>query len=310
MLKIGTRDSELALWQAKKIQQDLKDLGHEAELVHIKSEGDIDLKTPLSQMGGKGVFTKALDDALLDGRIDLAVHSYKDLPTEQPLPLKIIAVSEREDPRDALVAPRGIEWLEDEQAVLTIASGSNRRRAQWMARYPNSRMEDIRGNVNTRLAKTEANTHWHGCIFAAAGLKRINLDHNISAYLDWMIPAPAQGALAVMCHEDRSDLQELFQQLNHEETALCTQIEREFLNEMEAGCSAPLGAYAYFDDNEQSGERDIHFRAIVLSLDGKRHFSVDERISLQNAKGAGRRSAKELLEEGAATLMQEFKDAH
>jgi|AntRauMFilla1563_2_1112583.scaffolds.fasta_scaffold01049_3 hydroxymethylbilane synthase len=304
MLKIGTRDSELALWQAKKIQADLAEIGIETELVLIKSAGDIDLKTPLSELGGKGIFTKALDHALLDGRIDLAVHSYKDLPTEQPLPLVVAAISEREDPRDVLVAPRGTDWIEDAGATLVIATGSNRRRAQWMAKYPNSSIEDIRGNVNTRLAKTSANTHWNGCIFAAAGLKRIGLNANISAYLDWMIPAPAQGALAVMCHEENHALREQLAALNHKETAICTDIERQFLNEMEAGCSAPLGAYARYEDNEKDGDIDIVFEAVVMDLLGKKHFSVSQRIKEHEAIDAGRIAARELLDEGAAELMK------
>jgi hydroxymethylbilane synthase len=304
MLRIGTRDSELALWQAHHIHQRLQDAGIQAEVVHIKSEGDLDLNTPLSQMGGKGVFTKALDDALLDGRIDLAVHSYKDLPTEQTLPLVVAAVSEREDPRDVLVAPRGHDWLDNLNEAITLATGSNRRRAQWMARYPNATIEDIRGNVNTRLAKTEANTHWHGCIFAAAGLKRIKLDHHISTYLEWMIPAPAQGALAVVCHAENEALQQQLAFLNHQETALCTQIEREFLNETEAGCSAPLGAYARYELNERTGERDILFEAAILSLDGKQEYRISERIHPDEAQGVGRERARELLEAGARELMK------
>lgn len=307
MLKIGTRDSELALWQANFVKESLQEQGIEAELVHIKSSGDIDLKTPLSQMGGKGVFTKALDDALLSGQIDLAVHSFKDLPTEQPLPLVVAAVSEREDPRDVLVAPRGVEWMDDLEAEITIATGSNRRRAQWMAQFPNSSIEDIRGNVNTRLAKTEKNTHWKGCIFAAAGLKRIKLDQHISAYLDWMLPAPAQGALAIVCHEQNEELIEQLQILNHEETQICTQIERDFLNKMEAGCSAPLGAWARYEWNEQANIRDILFEAVVMSLDGKSSYRISERLAPEQAKNAGKEAAEQLLAEGADKIMQSIQ---
>jgi hydroxymethylbilane synthase len=258
-------------------------------------------------MGGKGVFTKALDDALLDGRIDLAVHSFKDLPTEQPLPLVVAAVSEREDPRDVLVAPRGIEWMEKEDSTITIATGSNRRRAQWMAKFPNSSIEDIRGNVNTRLAKTEANTQWKGCIFAAAGLKRIKLDHHISAYLDWMLPAPAQGALAIVCHEDRTELIDQLKALNHSETEMCTHIERDFLNKMEAGCSAPLGAWARFEHNEKDDIRDIYFEAVVMSLDGKQEYRYSERLHPNDYLNAGKEAAAQLLEEGAGEIMKSIQ---
>lgn len=307
MLKIGTRDSELALWQARFVQSALQKNGIEAELVHIKSSGDIDLKTPLSQMGGKGVFTKALDDALLEGRIDLAVHSYKDLPTEQGLPLVVAAVSEREDPRDVLVAPRGTDWIDQFQTEITIATGSNRRRAQWMAKYPNSTIEDIRGNVNTRLAKTEKNTHWKGCIFAAAGLKRIKLEHHISVYLDWMLPAPAQGALAIVCHKDNEALIEQLQVLNHWKTQICTHIERAFLNKMEAGCSAPLGAWAKIEYNEKEEKEDIVFEAVVMSLDGKKSYQISERIDVEMYADAGYKAAEALLEEGAAEIMQSIQ---
>ncbi|MDX1640998.1 MAG: hydroxymethylbilane synthase, partial [Balneolaceae bacterium] len=236
-IRIGTRDSQLATWQAQTVSDKLEEAGHSTEIIFVKSEGDLDLKTPLPEMGGKGVFTKALDDALLANKIDLAVHSYKDLPTENPLPLKVAAVLEREDARDSLVAPKGTDFLEDETIEAVIATSSNRRKAQWLHRYPNHTITNIRGNVNTRLRKIDEN-EWHGAIFAAAGLKRIDLDHHISEYLDWMVPAPAQGAMAVMVREEDDEALSVVKPLNHAETALCTGIEREFLNEMEAGCSA------------------------------------------------------------------------
>src|SRR5699024_8630667 len=169
-------------------------------------------------MGGKGVFTKALDDALLAGHIDLAVHSYKDLPTDNPLPLKVAAVLERRDVRDTLVAPAGIDFLDDPDYEAVIATGSNRRKAQWLNRYPKHKIVPLRGNVNTRLAKVKENG-WDGAIFAAAGLQRINLEHHISQYLDWMIPAPAQGAVAVMIREDDEATTAIVASLNHASTA-------------------------------------------------------------------------------------------
>src|SRR6056297_4176463 len=211
-IRIGTRDSELATWQSNQVRSKLQEFRYEAELIFVKSEGDLDLTTPLTEMGGKGVFTKALDDALLEKRIDVAVHSYKDLPTDNPLPLVVSAVCKREDPRDSLVAPDGTDFLDDDTVEAIIATSSNRRRAQWLHRYPNHTITNIRGNVNTRLRKVSEND-WHGAIFAAAGLKRIGLDHHISDYLDWMIPAPAQGAMAVMVREGDEQMLEITSQL-------------------------------------------------------------------------------------------------
>jgi hydroxymethylbilane synthase len=299
-IKIGTRDSELATWQAKTVASRLKNLGFDTRLVFVKSEGDLDLTTPLTEMGGKGVFTKALDDALLEKRIDLAVHSYKDLPTENPLPLKVSAVLEREDPRDSLVAPKGIEFLDDETAEVIIATSSNRRKAQWLHRYPGHTITNIRGNVNTRLRKVNEND-WDGAIFAAAGLKRIDLDHHISLYLDWMVPAPAQGAMAVMIREEDSELETITSNLNHTGTELCTRLERDLLNEMEAGCSAPVGAFAWFDGN------DVILHAVALKTDGTLQYDIEKKSSASQSGNLGRIAARELLKQGADKLVEEIR---
>ncbi|WP_340103596.1 hydroxymethylbilane synthase [Rhodohalobacter sp. 8-1] len=302
LIRIGTRESELATWQAKNVAGKLEALGFETELIFVKSEGDIDLTTPLTEMGGKGVFTKALDDALLDNQIDLAVHSYKDLPTDNPLPLVVSAVCKREDPRDSLVAPDGIDFLNDETVQAVIATSSNRRRAQWLHRYPNHEITNIRGNVNTRLRKVKEK-EWHGAIFAAAGLIRINLDHHISDYLDWMIPAPAQGAMAVMVREDDDKMIDITSNLNHAETNLCTGIERELLNEMEAGCSAPVGAHAWLND---SGDT-LYLKAAALKTDGSLSYDIELSAPAKSAGGLGRKAAQELLSQGADKLVEEMK---
>lgn len=299
-IRIGTRDSELATWQAKQVQSKLKEFGYEAKLIFVKSEGDLDLTTPLTEMGGKGVFTKALDDALLENRIDIAVHSFKDLPTENPLPLMVSAVMEREDPRDALVAPRGADFLDDESSKAIIATSSNRRKAQWLHRYPNHEITNIRGNVNTRLRKVNENG-WNGAIFAAAGLKRIGLDNNISVYLDWMVPAPAQGAMAVMIREEDQKMLEITSQLNHKETAICTGIERELLNEMEAGCSAPVGAFAEIVDG------DVHLSAIALKIDGSLQYDIEVSAPVHTAKGLGREAGRKLLDMGASEIVADLR---
>jgi hydroxymethylbilane synthase len=300
-IRIGTRDSELATWQANTVAVKLQDLGYKTELVFVKSDGDLDLSTPLTEMGGKGVFTKALDDALTGHHIDIAVHSYKDLPTENPLPLIVSAVLERDDHRDTLVAPAGTAFLEDVSIQAVIATSSNRRRAQWLHRYPNHTITNIRGNVNTRLRKIGENG-WDGAIFAAAGLKRINLDHHISAFLDWMVPAPAQGAMAVMIRAEDDSMHKITSTLNHRQTALCTGIERELLNEMEAGCSAPVGAFAWLE------KRDVFLHAVVLKTDGSLQYDIQKRVPLEQAKNVGREAAIELLKQGADKLVDELRN--
>lgn len=299
-IKIGTRDSELATWQAKTVANLLNKKGIQTEIIFIKSEGDLDLTTPLTEMGGKGVFTKALDNALIEKRIDLAVHSYKDLPTDNPLPLKVSAVLEREDPRDALVAPDGIKFLENDSAEVVIATGSNRRKAQWLHKYPHHTITTIRGNVNTRLKKVSENS-WAGAIFAVAGLKRIHLDHHITQYLDWMVPAPAQGAMAVMIRESDHELDEITGSLNHFETDLCTAIERDLLNEMEAGCSAPVGAFAWIEGDQ------LILHAVALKTDGSVQYDIEKSAALSKAKNIGREAAQELLSQGADRIIEDLR---
>ncbi|MDZ7773037.1 MAG: hydroxymethylbilane synthase [Balneolaceae bacterium] len=298
-LRIGTRDSELAVWQATQVAEGLQARGYRTELVHVKTEGDIDLETPLSELGGKGVFTKALDVALINGEIDLAVHSHKDLPTVNPLPLEVAAVLERGDPRDSLVAPGGTDFLEGD-APAVVATGSNRRRAQWLNRYPHHQMADLRGNVNTRLEKIERHG-WKGAIFAAAGLQRIGLEGRIASYLDWMVPAPAQAAMAVMVREDDDEVRQAVAVLDHKETALCTRLEREFLREMEAGCSAPVGAHARLEEGM------VHFKAVALTLDGTTRYDIEKELSPDRTGGEGAAAARELLDRGADRIMDSLK---
>ncbi len=299
IIRIGTRSSELATWQAKTVAAKLQDSGQETELIFISSEGDRDRSTPLWEMGGRGVFTKALDDALLRNEIDLAVHSYKDLPTANPLPLKVAAVLERGDPRDTLAAREGTDFLNNPDYQAVIATGSTRRKAQWLNRYPHHKIVSLRGNVNTRLKKIEENG-WDGAIFAAAGLLRINLDEHISQYLEWMVPAPAQAAIAVMVHEDDKKLikQLADSKLNHKETDLCTFVERDFLHEMEAGCSSPVGAYARVETGQ------VHLRAVALTTDGSERFDFENARPVGEANDFGVDAAKKLLDQGASKVIE------
>ena len=238
-IRIGTRDSALALWQAQTVQQQLEALGYTTELVPIKSEGDLNLTQPLYEMGITGIFTKALDIALLNKNIDIAVHSMKDVPTLLPEGLAVGAVLKRGNPFDVLVYNNDLSFLEAPQA--TIATGSLRRKAQWLHRYPHHTIENLRGNVQTRL-KTIISNNYDGGIFAAAGLERLGASSVDYLTLNWMLPAPAQGAIVVLLHEDNLAMQEALLRLHDGNTYVETQVERAFLRALEGGCSAVFGA--------------------------------------------------------------------
>ena len=292
-LRIGTRKSTLALWQANKVSDDLKSHGVETELVEIESFGDKVQDIPLDKLGDKGVFTKALDDALLAGEIDLAVHSLKDVPTVLPEGLKLAAVLERGNPADVLVRPAH----PDDSENRVVATGSIRRKAFWLNRYPNDEMTGLRGNVPTRLKKVDSND-WHGAVFAAAGLERIGLGDRISEVLDWMIPAPSQGIVGIVTAAE-IDFEDVISKINHPESKLCGDIERAFLNELEAGCSSPVGANARI-----RGDR-LYFEGAVLSLDGSKRLDIEREILVKKTSAQnGKESEKLLKNEGAEELLE------
>lgn len=266
-IRIGTRDSELALWQAKTVQNQLKTLGYPTEIVSTKSHGDIELSKPLYEMGVTGIFTKALDIALLNSEIDIAVHSMKDVPTALPEGIVVGAVLKRGNPHDVLVYKGDLSFLEAE--IATIATSSLRRKAQWLHRYPHHKIENLRGNVNTRLQKLTDNS-WNGAIFAAAGLERINKLPEKHLVLDWMLPAPAQGAIVVVVREDSVALQKKLLPLHDDYTYIATQLERDFLRALEGGCTAPIGAFAEFKDEK------LYFKGGLWSEDGKESSVIDE----------------------------------
>lgn len=287
-LRIGTRDSELAVWQATHVQQLLFDKGIAAELVYIKSEGDLDTVTPLYDMGVEGIFTKALDIALLSNSIDLAVHSMKDVPVALARGLKEAAILERASHIDILVYKEDTSFMDVDQPAI-IASCSVRRVAQWLHRFPQHQMVSLRGNVNTRLKKLGEH-NWNGAIFAAAGLERINLRPANSIDLDWMLPAPAQGAIMVVCRDSDQKAFQLAKSLNHNETALCTHIEREFLKTLHGGCSSPVSALAVI-------ERDVlSFKGNIASHDGSRIQEIEETRPLDQIGSIGRDMAVKLLD--------------
>jgi hydroxymethylbilane synthase len=311
LLKIGTRESQLAIWQATKVQTLLRENGVEAELVFIKSEGDKDLVTPLYELGVQGIFTKNLDAALLNNKIDLAVHSMKDVPTLLASGISQAAVLERASYKDILVFKGDKKEIENElnspftirNSPLIIATSSIRRKAQWLNRYPNHTIENLRGNVNTRLQKLKDN-NWNGAIFAAAGLERIHLRPENSINLDWMLPAPAQGAITISCR--KNDEFSLFacKALNDQATAICTKIERDFLRTLLGGCSTPISALAVLKNGQ------IIFKGNVCSVDGKEKFEITKEVSVENKNDLGVIAANEILQnEKAKQVIYEIRNA-
>ncbi len=326
VLRIGTRDSQLAIWQATLVKNLLAEHSIAAELVFIKSEGDIDLQTPLYEIGVQGIFTRSLDIALLDGRIDLAVHSMKDVPTQLPKGIVQASILQRASYKDLFVY-KG-EWsvvsselsmvsgellavggsltthnsqLTNEHSPLTIATSSIRRQAQWLHRYPNTRVENLRGNVNTRLRKVEE-SDWNGAIFAAAGLERINLRPEKSIELDWMLPAPAQGAIMVVCKENDEYTLNGCSKFHDETTATCTKIERDFLRALMGGCSMPISALAELIDGK------IKFQGNILSVDGKEKVEVKRIVDIDDATNLGYDAAQELLSNGGQSIVEAIRN--
>ena len=273
-IRIGTRDSELALWQAKTVQHQLEVLGYSTEIVSTKSHGDIELSKPLYEMGVTGIFTKALDIALLNGEIDIAVHSMKDVPTALHDGIVVGAVLKRGNPHDVLVYKGDLSFLDAK--IATIATSSLRRKAQWLHRYPHHNIENLRGNVNTRLQKL-ADNPWNGAIFAAAGLERINKLPENHLRLDWMLPAPAQGAIMVTLHEDNVPLQGVLLRIHDGNTYVATQVERAFLRALEGGCTAPIGAFAQYN-----GQQKVYFKGGLWSEDGKKAAVIEEILTQIN----------------------------
>ena len=295
-IRIGTRDSELALWQANTVKNKLEALGYQTELLPVKSTGDLNLDQPLYEMGITGIFTKTLDVAMVKDQIDIAVHSMKDVPTKLPNGIVQGAVLPRANVSDILIH-KGLDFLAAEGI---IATGSLRRKAQWLNRYPTHQVENLRGNVNTRLQKLEDND-WNGAIFAAAGLERINLKPENFIELDWMIPAPAQGAMLIVAKENDDFCKEAVAQLNDKNTALCVEIEREFLRVLEGGCTAPIGALATITNET------VEFTGALFSLDGKTKLEEKSSFSLNNYKNQGEKAAKSILSNGGKELMANIK---
>ncbi len=298
IIRIGTRDSKLALWQAHKVSNKLQNLGYQTQIIPIKSVGDVILDKPLYSLGITGIFTKSLDIAMLNGNIDIAVHSMKDVPTILPTGIIEVAVLERANCGDVLVLKDDDAFLKQQQGI--IATGSLRRKAQWLNRYPNHIVEDLRGNVQTRLQKLQDN-NWNGAIFAAAGLERMEIVPEKSIDLSWMIPAPAQGAIMVTALEKDNDIIKACSKINHIDTQICTHIEREFLNRLEGGCTAPIGALATIDHSTQT----INFKGILLNRDGSKKITISKKVTLGEHQSLGKDCADEVIAQGGKELIKQ-----
>ena len=299
VIRIGTRDSELALWQAHTVEKKLNDLGYKTEIIAVKSTGDIILNKPLYELGITGIFTKTLDIAMINGQVDIAVHSMKDVPTALPIGIVQVAVLERANEKDILVYKNNLDFLTDNGI---IATGSLRRQAQWLHKYPTHKVVDLRGNVNLRMQKLNE-SEWNGAVFAAAGLERIGLKPEKFIPLDWMIPAPAQGAMVIVAMANDEFCKQAAAELNDLETDISTYIERQFLKTLEGGCTAPIGAFAKFIEDT------IEFKGALFSLDGKQKLEVEKVVPIQQWKKLGFELAKEILNNGGAELMKNIKEA-
>lgn len=296
-IKIGTRNSPLALWQAHEVADKLQQLGHETIIMPILSSGDKNLDLPLYAMGITGVFTKDLDISLLNKDIDIAVHSLKDVPTQLPQGIEISAVLERDFPQDVLVRK---ESAKDKNLKdLKIATSSLRRRAFWSQVFHETEFADIRGNVQTRLKKLEDGVA-DATLFSLAGLERMNLDISFE-HLDFMLQAPSQGVVGIAHLSENHELTSILNQINHEETKICVDIERQFLQTLEGGCTAPIGAKAEIFGNQ------IRFLGRLCSLDGKNCINVDETIDWNPTQNFGKELAEQVLNRGGRDMMALIK---
>ena len=297
MIRIGTRNSPLAMWQAKEVEQKLQNLGYETSLVPVLSSGDKNLNQPLYSLGITGVFTKDLDIALLNNEIDIAVHSLKDVPTLLPKNIEISAVLERDFPQDVLV--RKSSSKNKNLAELKIATSSLRRRAFWLEQFPETEFSDIRGNVQTRLKKLEEGD-FDATLFSLAGIKRMEMKLDFE-FLDFMISAPSQGVVAIASRIDDVETRKILQKINHEETQICVEIERNFLRTLEGGCTAPIGAIAKFDEGK------IKFEGKLNALDGAKTLNLVEEFEYNHSENFGEKFAKIILEKGGKEMMEVIK---
>src|SRR5690554_383089 len=303
-LVIASRESALAMWQARHIQIRLKALypNTDVEILGMTTTGDQILDSPLSRIGGKGLFVKELEQALADGRADLAVHSMKDVPMYLPDGFAMAAISEREDPRDAFVS-NDFPDLVALPSGSVVGTSSLRRQSQLQARFPHLRIESLRGNLQTRLRKLDEG-QYAAIILAAAGLKRLGLEARIADLIDVedSIPAVGQGALGIEINADREDLYEILAPLNHSDTASCVEAERGMSRALSGSCTVPLGAYAEKENNE------IYIRGFVASLDGSEMLRESIKGDAKDPETLGQQLAQRLRDRGADQILSALDD--
>ena len=300
-IRIGTRGSALALWQANWVADRLRELGATVELVEITTSGDRDQRESVLEMNQQGVFTKEVQTAVLNGEADIAVHSLKDLPTETVEGLILAAVPERESSNDVLVS-RVVGALAELPAGARVGTGSLRRQAQLRCLRRDLEIVGIRGNVDTRLRKLAAG-EYDAIVLAAAGLKRLNLAANVVEELSppRMLPAPGQGALGIECHREADEVRALVNQLENADSRGATDAERAMLALLHAGCSAPVGAWGRVENGE------LLLDGLVASLDGQQVLRASARGAAQSAIQLGQQVAKELLAQGAEEIIRSAK---
>jgi hydroxymethylbilane synthase len=309
-LRVGTRGSALALWQTERVRRLLAEACHPTERIEIRTTGDMVQDVALARIGSAALFTRQIDEALLAGRIDLGVHSLKDLPTVLPDGIVVAAVSEREDPSDALVGRGPIRWSELPRNA-TVATSSLRRKAQLLHARPDLRVSDLRGNVDTRLRKLDSAEGWSAILLAAAGLLRLDLGHRIGERLPAgvMLPAPGQGALAVTARADDARAVDAARAAaHHPPSALAVAAERAFLRRMEGGCQVPVAALAALETGDT-----LRLHGRVIALDGSRmaegHTSGRIR-EMDDAEQMGSALADRLIREGAGEILAEVRAGH
>jgi hydroxymethylbilane synthase len=300
---IGSRGSELALWQADFVKKELQKAhrGISVEIKIIKTKGDKILDVALSKIGDKSLFTKELETELLERRIDLAVHSLKDLQTKLPEGLQLTAVSKRHPVEDVLIARKKGTTIHTLRDNAVIATGSLRRRSQLLHIRPDLTIKELRGNVPTRI-KTFLNSDWDGIILARAGVERLKLTKYISSYIDKedILPAVGQGALGIETHEDNDVVNEIIQSLHDENTYLAVLAERSLLRTLEGGCQVPIGAFAEVKSN------GLYLDAMAGSLDGTLTFRKKVKGKKADAEKTGRLLAKELMKAGAKEILNDI----
>jgi hydroxymethylbilane synthase len=298
LLRLGTRKSKLALWQANFVKEKLEALGCKVEIVPITTTGDKILDAPLAKIGGKGLFVKEIENALLAGEIDLAVHSLKDVPMTIPEGLTLSAITEREEPYDVLISRNG-KKLEELPSGAVVGTSSLRRQVQIKRRRRDLKVEILRGNVDTRLRKLKEGLY-DAIVLAYAGVKRMGLSGEISQVLEDFIPAVGQGSLAIETRAEDERVINFVKVLNHQESWLRAVCERAFLRELQGGCQVPIGAYAWIE-----GDR-IKIKGFISDLEGERFLEGYEEGSLQEAEEVGKRLAQRLLREGGEEILKEI----